>query len=281
MDGFIPFISRGSNSARKKFRAFTLIELLVVIAIIAILAAMLLPALAKSKFKAKVLACTSNFRQWGIMANAYATDNKDYLPSFSAGAGSAGNPWDVSNSFVSNLAPYGLNVTIYFCPVRLDYAAANKWAMIHLGHSLASLGDLYAYLQSLYGSTSFIEIRQSLWVPRSFGGGPPQPAPASYMGMNPPNTDGSWPTKTIQKIATIYPFVTDISYISLSDISAGTAANYTDVSGIDKNTSHFYNGIFSSVNLAFADGHVTPHNKLQVHWQVYNSISSPPFMWFY
>jgi prepilin-type N-terminal cleavage/methylation domain-containing protein/prepilin-type processing-associated H-X9-DG protein len=65
---------------RNHAAAFTLLELLVVISIIVILAALLLPALARTKAKANRISCLNNLKQIGTASHLFANDHGDKFP---------------------------------------------------------------------------------------------------------------------------------------------------------------------------------------------------------
>jgi prepilin-type N-terminal cleavage/methylation domain-containing protein/prepilin-type processing-associated H-X9-DG protein len=63
-----------------KNRAFTLIELMIVIAIIGILAALLLPAVSRTKELGRSAVCLNNLHQIGLGLQIYVQDNQNLLP---------------------------------------------------------------------------------------------------------------------------------------------------------------------------------------------------------
>ncbi len=119
------------QSARnlKTSGGFTLIELLVVIAIIAILAAMLSPALARAKGKARQVKCMNNLRQLQMALQMYADDFGDVIPPRISGR----------ENWLSSLQPYYVDRKLLVCPsdgpkARSSYLinGFNDYFAIHL-----------------------------------------------------------------------------------------------------------------------------------------------------
>jgi prepilin-type processing-associated H-X9-DG protein len=244
--------------------------------------------LAGTQAQSKTTACTARFRQWAASANLYANDNRGWLPTADPAGGGA-FAWDVGLSFPGMLYPYGMDVPVWFCPMRpaaLD--EANAWAKAALGHPIQNTNDLRQYWSRSYANE--VILNDNYWVPRYNGTvRPANPTlfppdyphlvfpPAFIKAGNPTCLTYGWPQRLHDVAAPFVPFVSDLAASGQSGGLHSPHGASTNVNNFSPNSAHFVNGTLIGVNLAFADGHVASHTPGQMRAVYFDGAN----YWFY
>lgn len=135
---------------RGRAKGFTLVELLMVIAIIGVLASLLLPALARAREAARRSSCQNNLRQWGLIFQMYAAEQKDGLfPKMSDIAPAA--KYDSVCPHIPSLYPdYFVGAEILLCPSD-PHIDSKEAAGINVGQVVLPLADGTEHIKMLIG----------------------------------------------------------------------------------------------------------------------------------
>lgn len=286
----------------KKKRAFTLVELLVVISIIALLVSILMPALGKARFQAKVLTCMTNLHQWGQIINLYAAENNGRLPagailSPTGGTNLGNNGWDMPRSFFPTFDPslpdvdgflfagHDLKLEMYLCPTMPGSVIPTwrEWieSFNAAGTDPDSFGLSPAYnwwIPRLSGKgTTGLPTKDGTFLFPQYGGKYTRVDAASSQFVD---TGRKWPVKLSSKSAKDIPIMTDAVMMSKSggqrDLSHNPIVDKSDDVITDSMGPGKVFGFHAtsanrieSVNQVFVDGHVF-NNKtadIQIHYQ--------------
>ncbi len=255
------------SGARKRLDrafAFTLIELLVVIAIIAILAAMLLPALSRSKQQALAIACINHLKQLATASLVYAGDYRDFWP--------LNNPGDDSVNLANPPADY---VPRVWAEGREGSNLTDEQSAQGMVSDRISLIAPYLREKKVFrcpgDKKSLNAVGPTVLRPRSFGMN-------GYVGWN----SGPWHDTPNEQLWIIFRKTTDArasaSIFLFGEINWDSLCRPMFGVNMPLNTIYHYPGNYHGQlsTFAFLDGHTEPH-----HWRdsQINNPKPPPSSW--
>jgi prepilin-type N-terminal cleavage/methylation domain-containing protein/prepilin-type processing-associated H-X9-DG protein len=265
-------------------RGFTLIELLVVIAIIAILAALLLPALAKAKIRARNIQCMNNTKQLMLASISYSSDFSEYMPPNpddgttaqnpatggaydwvsghvtgwmpdigAGGDAEAGNPGDLTDPGKCVLAPYLANATgVFHCPADpriAPYSGSNPGLR---GKNIPVVRSVSLNQGVGTIDPGFASGNGHSGIPVLASNGPWLDGNHSHKANNPYATFGKTTSFTICSASDIWTYVDDDPW-TINDAAMAVIAASPDT--VDYPSSMHNN----ACGFAFADGHSEIH----------------------
>jgi prepilin-type processing-associated H-X9-DG protein len=240
----------------EKRPAFTIVELLVIIAVVALLVLLQIPALARASQRTRTAQCAGNLRQFALVEQIYARENRDQLPAVSG----SNWAWDVPINTMDSITRFGSSRNSLYCPANPEQNGDGLW-------NYQNMYRIIGYVTTLPGLAISATNWNSSVTPQSIPNGPISfpPPPASQRVL-------------VADVVMTSLGQTDPALVNTYQYT-GFQGGYNPPGWQGHRTSHMNARIPSGGNVAMLDGHVEWRPFASMLPRVPGASPTPVFWW--